>query len=101
MPPMRRAKPQPIHNKIDLADPAQIRAWTRRLASLPAVAAVVTEGHLAATGSQTGGRKWIAITGIFRDLGVTPRCTDHHRCPGVGFHRRCFLLPAQLDQMGP
>jgi hypothetical protein len=29
---MRRAKPQPIHNKIDLADPAQIRAWTRRLA---------------------------------------------------------------------
>ena len=28
---MRRAKPQPIRNKIDLADPAQIRAWTRRL----------------------------------------------------------------------
>ena len=48
---MRRAKLQPIHNKIDLADPAQIRAWTRRLASLPAVAAVVTEGQLAATGS--------------------------------------------------
>jgi hypothetical protein len=23
---MRRAKPQPIRNKIDLADPAQIRA---------------------------------------------------------------------------
>ena len=91
---MRRAKPQPIRNKIDLADPAQIRAWTRRLgitaddlrhvagkvgnsiaavskeidlrkapaprpslpvqirpASLPAVAAVATEGQLAATGS--------------------------------------------------
>ena len=28
---MRRAKPRPIRNKIDLADPAQIRAWTRRL----------------------------------------------------------------------
>jgi hypothetical protein len=28
---MRRAKPQPVRNKIDLADPAQIRAWTRRL----------------------------------------------------------------------
>ena len=28
---MRIAKPQPIRNKIDLADPAQIRAWTRRL----------------------------------------------------------------------
>jgi len=28
---MRRAKPPPIRNKIDLADPAQIRAWTRRL----------------------------------------------------------------------
>jgi hypothetical protein len=28
---MRRAKPQPIRNKIDLADPALIRAWTRRL----------------------------------------------------------------------
>ena len=91
---MRRAKPQPIRNKIDLADPAQIRAWTRRLgitaddlrrvagkvgnsigavskeidlrkaaapkpplpvqihpASLPVVAAVVTEVQLAATGS--------------------------------------------------
>jgi hypothetical protein len=89
---MRRAKPQPIRNKIDLADPAQ--TWTRRLgiraddlqrvagkvgnsiaavskeidlrkapaprpslpvqirpASLPAVAAVATEGQLAATGS--------------------------------------------------
>jgi hypothetical protein len=91
---MRRAKPQPIRNKIDLADPAQIRAWTRRLgittddlrrvagkvgnsiaavskeidlrkapaprpsspvhthpASLPPVAAVVTEVQLAASGS--------------------------------------------------
>jgi hypothetical protein len=48
---MRRAKPRPIRNKIDLADPAQIRAWSRRQASLPAVAAVVTEGQLAATGS--------------------------------------------------
>ena len=28
---MRRARPRPIRNKIDLADPAQIRAWTRRL----------------------------------------------------------------------
>jgi hypothetical protein len=29
--PMRRAKPLPARNKIDLADPTQIRAWTRRL----------------------------------------------------------------------
>jgi hypothetical protein len=28
---VRRARPQPIRNKIDLSDPAQIRAWTRRL----------------------------------------------------------------------
>ena len=28
---MRRAKPLPARNKIDLADPAQIRVWTRRL----------------------------------------------------------------------
>jgi hypothetical protein len=28
---MRRARPQPIRNKIDLSDPAQMRAWTRRL----------------------------------------------------------------------
>ena len=28
---MRRAKPQPVRNKIDLADPTQIRAWCRRL----------------------------------------------------------------------
>jgi len=92
---MRRAKPRPIRNKIDLADPAQIRAWTRRLgmaddlqrvagkvgnsiaavskeidlrkapaprpsspgsnspclSSLPAVAAVVTEVQLTASGS--------------------------------------------------
>jgi hypothetical protein len=29
--PMRRAKPLPTRNKIDLADPTQIRVWTRRL----------------------------------------------------------------------
>jgi hypothetical protein len=28
---MRRAKPLPARNKIDLADPTQIRVWTRRL----------------------------------------------------------------------
>ncbi len=28
---MRRAKPQPLRNKIDLDDPAQSRVWTRRL----------------------------------------------------------------------
>jgi hypothetical protein len=27
---MHRSRPQPIRNKIDLADPAQIRLWTRR-----------------------------------------------------------------------
>ncbi len=27
---MRRTKPQPLRNKIDLDDPAQRRAWTRR-----------------------------------------------------------------------
>jgi hypothetical protein len=28
---MHRIKHPPIRNKIDLADPAQVRAWTRRL----------------------------------------------------------------------
>jgi len=28
---MQRIKHPPIRNKIDLADPAQLRAWTRRL----------------------------------------------------------------------
>jgi Protein of unknown function (DUF3606) len=28
---MRRTKPQPVRNKIDLADPAQSRVWTKRL----------------------------------------------------------------------
>lgn len=28
---MQRAKHPPIRNKINLADPAQLRAWTRRL----------------------------------------------------------------------
>jgi len=32
---MRRAKPQPVRNKIDLSDPAQIRAWTKRLGITP------------------------------------------------------------------
>lgn len=28
---MQRVKHPPIRNKIDMADPAQLRAWTRRL----------------------------------------------------------------------
>ena len=28
---MQRIKRPPIRNKIDMADPAQVRAWTRRL----------------------------------------------------------------------
>ena len=28
---MQRIKHPPIRNKIDMADPAQVRAWTRRL----------------------------------------------------------------------
>jgi Protein of unknown function (DUF3606) len=32
---MRRAKLQPVRNKIDLSDPVQIRAWTRRLCITP------------------------------------------------------------------
>ena len=28
---MQRIKHPPIRNKIDAADPAQVRAWTRRL----------------------------------------------------------------------
>ena len=28
---MQRAKHPPIRNKIDMADPAQVRAWTKRL----------------------------------------------------------------------
>jgi hypothetical protein len=28
---MQRIKYPPIRNKIDMADPAQVRAWTRRL----------------------------------------------------------------------
>jgi hypothetical protein len=32
---MRRAKPQPVRNKIDLSDPTQIRVWTRRLGITP------------------------------------------------------------------
>jgi hypothetical protein len=28
---MRRARPQPIRNKVDLSDAAQMRAWSKRL----------------------------------------------------------------------
>jgi hypothetical protein len=28
---MRRARPQPIRNKVDVSDPAQMRAWSKRL----------------------------------------------------------------------
>jgi hypothetical protein len=39
---MHRIKHPPIRNKIDLADPAQLRAWTRRLGlSADALKAVV------------------------------------------------------------
>jgi hypothetical protein len=39
---MRRIKRPPIRNKIDLSDPAQRRAWTRRLGvSADALRAVV------------------------------------------------------------
>jgi hypothetical protein len=39
---MHRIKPPPIRNKIDLADPAQLRAWTRRLGiSAEALKAVI------------------------------------------------------------
>ena len=39
---MRRIKRPPIRNKINLADPAQLRAWTRRLGiSADALKAIV------------------------------------------------------------
>ena len=39
---MQRIKHPPIRNKIDLADPVQLRAWTRRLDISPdALKAVV------------------------------------------------------------
>jgi Protein of unknown function (DUF3606) len=34
---MQRVRHPPIRNKINLADPAQVRAWTRRLAISPDV----------------------------------------------------------------
>jgi len=34
---MQRIKHPPIRNKINLADPAQVRAWTRRLRISPDV----------------------------------------------------------------
>ena len=39
---MQRIKRPPIRNKIDLADPGQVRAWTRRLGiSADALKAIV------------------------------------------------------------
>jgi Protein of unknown function (DUF3606) len=39
---MHRTKHPPVRNKINLADPAQLRAWTRRLGiSIDALKAVV------------------------------------------------------------
>jgi hypothetical protein len=42
---MQRVKHPPIRNKIDLAEPIQVRAWTRRLDISPdALKAVVEKG---------------------------------------------------------
>lgn len=61
---MQRVKHPPVRNKVDMADPAQIRAWTRRLrvpaAELKAivekvgnsVAAVTKEAELQRTSRQ-------------------------------------------------
>jgi hypothetical protein len=58
---MRRAKHPPLRNKIDLAEPAQVRAWVRRFGISPdalkalvekvgnSVAAVVKEVELQRT----------------------------------------------------
>lgn len=50
---MHRLKHPPVRNKIDMADPAQIRAWTRRLrvpaAELKAVAEKVGNSVAAVT----------------------------------------------------
>ena len=37
---MRRARPQPIRDKIDLSDPAQMRAWSKRLGITPIIFSV-------------------------------------------------------------
>ena len=39
---MQRAKHPPVRNKIELADPSQVRAWTKRLGvSLEALKSVI------------------------------------------------------------
>jgi hypothetical protein len=39
---MQRAKHPPVRNKIELADPSQVRAWTKRLGvSVEALKAVI------------------------------------------------------------
>jgi Protein of unknown function (DUF3606) len=39
---MQRVKHPPVRNKIDLADPSQVRAWTKRLGvSIEALKAVI------------------------------------------------------------
>ena len=40
---MQRIKHPPIRNKIDMADPAQLRAWTRRLHVPPDELKVIVE----------------------------------------------------------
>jgi Protein of unknown function (DUF3606) len=59
---MRRAKPPPVRNKIDLSDPAQIRAWTRRLG--------ITPDHLKRTVRKVGNS--IATVSKEVDLRRTP-----------------------------
>jgi hypothetical protein len=62
---MHRLKPPPIRNKIELADPGQVRAWTKRLGISPdslrttidkvgnAIAAVTKEVELGRSAKQT------------------------------------------------
>jgi hypothetical protein len=66
---MRRAKPQPVRNKIDLGDPTQIRAWSRRLG--------ITADELKVVVAKVGN----SITGVSKEIDLRKAIPDPKAIP--------------------
>src|SRR5260370_36449015 len=88
---MHRIKHQPLRNKINLADPAQVRAWARRLGvSADGLKAVVEKvGNSIAAATQGIELQRGEVPGL---TGADPAPTSRKRIAGVSLHPPCPAL---------
>jgi Protein of unknown function (DUF3606) len=64
---MHRAKHPPVRNKVDLTDPGQVRAWTRRLR--------VSAGELRAVAGKVGN----SVAAVSKEIEL--QRINHQPCP--------------------